>query len=232
MTRVSTSWLAACLEVPTSAGDVGDAGVAGEGADHPGAGAGHVVAADVGQRAAGWPSRRSAGPPAAAPAARGRRTSGARSYRSYVVGLCRFGRHEAEVKVNLLDCQGPRLCLKGMAGWPRVDPQRTDAPADRVVELDDFLWYVDRALESMPRSLDRPGRRAGQPSGRTLPRANSAYAIVTHCLGVMEHWGGEWIAGASGRAGPRGRVRCGRTRWTIWSAGSRPPASSWCGTWG
>jgi hypothetical protein len=62
------------------------------------------------------------------------------------------------------------------------------------VDLDDFLWYVDQALDSMRAVLadlgdDRANRRP------PIPGANSAYAIVTHCLGVMEFWGGAAIAG-------------------------------------
>jgi hypothetical protein len=62
------------------------------------------------------------------------------------------------------------------------------------VDLDDFLWYVDQALDSMRAVLlDLGDERANRRP--PLPGANSAFAIVTHCLGVMESWGGASIAG-------------------------------------
>ncbi len=64
------------------------------------------------------------------------------------------------------------------------------------VGLDDFLWYVDKALDSMQEVLEDLGDE--QANRRPdLPGANSAFAIVTHCLGVMEFWGGASIAGRS-----------------------------------
>jgi len=54
--------------------------------------------------------------------------------------------------------------------------------------------YVDRAVDGMAaivRDLgdDLANRRPG------LPGANSPYAILRHCLGVMEFWGGQVVAG-------------------------------------
>ncbi|MGD0742163.1 MAG: DinB family protein [Acidimicrobiales bacterium] len=62
------------------------------------------------------------------------------------------------------------------------------------VRTDDVLWYVDHSLDEMAAILRRLGdglanRRPG------LAGANSPFAIVTHCLGVMEFWAGEMIAG-------------------------------------
>jgi len=60
--------------------------------------------------------------------------------------------------------------------------------------IDDYLWYVDSCLDAMVEILEglgddlantRPGLRGG----------NSPYAIVTHCLGVLNHWGGDEISG-------------------------------------
>jgi hypothetical protein len=57
----------------------------------------------------------------------------------------------------------------------------------------DFLWFVDDALAEMADILRSLGddlvNRRPDPDG-----ANSAYAIVTHCLGVMEYWGGATVA--------------------------------------
>jgi hypothetical protein len=57
----------------------------------------------------------------------------------------------------------------------------------------DFVWFVDQALDAMvgivgdlgePLANERPG----------LPGANSPYAILNHCLGVMTWWG-EYVVG-------------------------------------
>jgi hypothetical protein len=65
-----------------------------------------------------------------------------------------------------------------------------------VISLDDYLWYADNALDEMARILSDLGdEHANQKP--TLPGANSPYAILTHCLGVMEYWGGGVIAGRS-----------------------------------
>jgi len=60
----------------------------------------------------------------------------------------------------------------------------------------DFLWFADQALDEMVAILralgdDRANRRLD------LAGANSPYVILTHCLGVMEYWGGRMIAGRS-----------------------------------
>jgi hypothetical protein len=57
----------------------------------------------------------------------------------------------------------------------------------------DYLWFVDRALDAMVGIVvelgdDLANRRPD------LPAANSAYVILTHCLGVMEYWGGGTVA--------------------------------------
>lgn len=63
-----------------------------------------------------------------------------------------------------------------------------------VISTDDFLWYVDQALDGMVAAVRELGdeRASTRPD---LPGANSPYAILTHCLGVMEFWGGAVIAG-------------------------------------
>jgi hypothetical protein len=68
--------------------------------------------------------------------------------------------------------------------------------SELTIELDDFVWYVDEALESMRSILSGLGDELANRRP-ALPGANSAYVIVTHCLGVMEDWGGGSIAGRS-----------------------------------
>jgi hypothetical protein len=63
-----------------------------------------------------------------------------------------------------------------------------------VITLDDLLHYMDEALDGMVAIVTELGDRLAN-SRPDLPGANSPYAILTHCLGVMEHWGGHVIAG-------------------------------------
>jgi Protein of unknown function (DUF664) len=57
----------------------------------------------------------------------------------------------------------------------------------------DLMWFVDLALTDMGDILRELGdERVNVRPG--LAGANSAYGIVTHCLGVMEYWGGATVA--------------------------------------
>lgn len=58
---------------------------------------------------------------------------------------------------------------------------------------DDYLWFVDRALNAMVQIVVDLGDELANRRP-DLPGANSAYAILTHCLGVMEYWGGGTVA--------------------------------------
>lgn len=61
-------------------------------------------------------------------------------------------------------------------------------------QFDDLLWFVDRALDGM---LDTcRGLGDGRVNERLAVRGgNSPYAIVVHCLGVMDFWAGHKVAG-------------------------------------
>jgi Protein of unknown function (DUF664) len=63
-----------------------------------------------------------------------------------------------------------------------------------VISTDDLLWYVDEALDGMISIVHGLG---DDRSNRVpdLDGANCAYAVLTHCLGVLEYWGGYVIAG-------------------------------------
>jgi Protein of unknown function (DUF664) len=63
-----------------------------------------------------------------------------------------------------------------------------------MISSDDYLWYVDTALDSMIEIVSSLGDDLANRSP-DLPGANSPYAILTHCLGVMAYWGGEAVAG-------------------------------------
>ena len=62
-----------------------------------------------------------------------------------------------------------------------------------VISTSDYLWFVDQALDGMVAIV----RELGDDLASTrpeLPDANAPYAILTHCLGVMEYWGGGTVA--------------------------------------
>lgn len=62
------------------------------------------------------------------------------------------------------------------------------------LELDDFLWFVDDCLDQMVAIVSDLGDDLAC-TGPDLPGANSPYAILTHCLGVVRWWGGVMVAG-------------------------------------
>jgi hypothetical protein len=57
----------------------------------------------------------------------------------------------------------------------------------------DFLWFVDQALDQMVAIIESLGDDAANRRP-DLAGANSPFAILTHCLGVMEFWGGSTVA--------------------------------------
>ncbi|HEY2552050.1 MAG TPA: DUF664 domain-containing protein [Streptosporangiaceae bacterium] len=62
------------------------------------------------------------------------------------------------------------------------------------ISLDDLAYFVDCAIDDMIGIVrDLGGELAG--TRPELPGANSPYAILTHCLGVMDYWGGHAVAG-------------------------------------
>lgn len=66
----------------------------------------------------------------------------------------------------------------------------------RVVNVDEYLSVIDRALDGMAGIAHELGD--GRVNERAaLPGANSAFALVTHCLGVCEYWLGALIAARS-----------------------------------
>jgi len=71
----------------------------------------------------------------------------------------------------------------------------TDAAGAGSVDVaaPDYLWFVDLALREMAGIVEQLG---DDLANRRPPfrDANSPYAILTHCLGVMEYWGGATVA--------------------------------------
>lgn len=63
-----------------------------------------------------------------------------------------------------------------------------------MITVDDFLFYVDDALDQMVGILVELGD--GLANRRPpIAGANSPYAILNHCLGVMEFWAGYVVCG-------------------------------------
>ena len=63
-----------------------------------------------------------------------------------------------------------------------------------MISIGDYLAFVDEAIDGMVDILTGLGdERANQRPD--LPGANSPYAVLTHCLGVMEWWAGHVVAG-------------------------------------
>ncbi|MGH3319362.1 MAG: DUF664 domain-containing protein [Streptosporangiaceae bacterium] len=63
-----------------------------------------------------------------------------------------------------------------------------------MISVDDYLYYVGDALDGMVDIVTELGDDLANRRP-DLPGANSPYVILTHCLGVMEWWGGHVVAG-------------------------------------
>ncbi len=106
-----------------------------------------------------------------------------------------------------------------------------------MLSADDYWYFLDDALNGMVAIVTELGDvNANQRPD--LPGANSPYAILTHCLGVMEYWGGHVVAGRPSQrereaefraAGPVaelvGRARRARGRLAEDVAGLQPAAA-------
>ena len=65
-----------------------------------------------------------------------------------------------------------------------------------MVSVDDYLLFLDEVLDDMVRIVTELGDELANQRP-DLPDSNSPYAILTHCLGVMEYWGGYMVGGRS-----------------------------------
>jgi hypothetical protein len=63
-----------------------------------------------------------------------------------------------------------------------------------LISTDDYLYFVDRALDGMAEVLTDLGDELANQRP-DLAGANSAYVITFHCLGVLEFWVGHLVAG-------------------------------------
>ncbi len=65
-----------------------------------------------------------------------------------------------------------------------------------MLTVEDYLYFVDEALEGMIAVVTELGDEFANRR-LDLGGANSPYAVLYHCLGVMEYWGGALVAGRS-----------------------------------
>jgi hypothetical protein len=63
-----------------------------------------------------------------------------------------------------------------------------------VISTEEYLSYVDEALDGMTEIVTELGDDLANRRP-DLPDANAPFAILTHCLGVMEYWAGHVVAG-------------------------------------
>lgn len=78
--------------------------------------------------------------------------------------------------------------------WGRPSAVAGSCQAGRVISTEDFLWYVDQALDGMVAIVTELGDDLANRRP-DLPGANSPYVLLHHCLGVMEHLAGHVVAG-------------------------------------
>ena len=63
-----------------------------------------------------------------------------------------------------------------------------------MISVEDYLWYVDEALDGMIAIATELGDELANRRP-DIPATNSPYVLLHHCLGVMEFWGGHMVAG-------------------------------------
>ena len=63
-----------------------------------------------------------------------------------------------------------------------------------MISTEEYLSYVDEALDGMTEIVTELGDDLANRRP-DLPDANTPFAILTHCLGVMEYWAGHVVAG-------------------------------------
>jgi hypothetical protein len=63
-----------------------------------------------------------------------------------------------------------------------------------MISTEDFLWFVDDAVDGMVAIVTDLGDDLANRVP-DLPGANPPYALLHHCLGVMEWWSGHVVAG-------------------------------------
>ena len=63
-----------------------------------------------------------------------------------------------------------------------------------MISLEDLLFFMDAALDGMVAIVEELGDELANYR-LDVDETNSPYAILTHCIGVMEYWAGQVVAG-------------------------------------
>jgi hypothetical protein len=63
-----------------------------------------------------------------------------------------------------------------------------------MIEPEQYLYFANRALDGMAAIVADLGDDLANVRP-ALPGANSPYALLTHCLGVVSYWSGALVAG-------------------------------------
>jgi len=129
------------------------------------------------------------------------------------------------------------VCSRTLAVEGSAPPGQPGTYGAEVISTDDYMSFVDEAIDGMIQIVEALGDELANRRP-AFPEANSPYAILTHCLGVMEYWGGHLVAGrevvrhrdaefvASGPVGELlARVAEVRRRFAGDVAGAEPSAS-------
>lgn len=70
----------------------------------------------------------------------------------------------------------------------------TTIEGKEMIDPKDYAYFTDRALDGMAAIVNDLGDDLANRRP-TLPGANSPYALLTHCLGVISYWSGHVVAG-------------------------------------
>ena len=63
-----------------------------------------------------------------------------------------------------------------------------------MISVEDYMFFLDEELDGMVQIITALGDDLANQRP-DIPESNSPYSILTHCLGVMDYWGGYMIAG-------------------------------------
>jgi len=63
-----------------------------------------------------------------------------------------------------------------------------------MISDEDYLYFANRAIDGMVNIVTGLGDELANQRP-PIPGANSPYALLTHCLGVVSYWAGALVAG-------------------------------------
>jgi len=86
------------------------------------------------------------------------------------------------------------VCFRTLAVEGSAPPGQPGTYGAEVISTDDYMSFVDEAIDGLIQIVEGLGDDLANRRP-AFPEANSPYAILTHCLGVMEFWGGHLVGG-------------------------------------